>query len=68
MRYSSLLLEFCLPALGRFIKSEFSPDELPPLIETIFERSDLSDKIHRLSKDNVQAFIDAVDEVHPPLL
>ncbi|KAF9785320.1 kinase-like domain-containing protein [Thelephora terrestris] len=49
-------------ALRRFIKSECSPDGLPLLIETIFERSDLTDTIRCLSKDDAQAFIDAADE------
>ena len=63
MECSMLLSYFRTPALGRLIRSEFSLDELPSLVAT-FAREDASDKILSLGKDDAQAFIDVIDEVH----
>ena len=54
--------------MGRLIRREFSPDELPSMIETIFVRSDVSDEVRCLGEGDAQAFIDVIDEVRSTLL
>ena len=57
------------PALGRLIKQEFVPDELPSLIEAVFACKDVGDTIRCLPRDDAQTFIDVIDEArHTPSL
>ena len=57
------------------VRRAFTPHELPSLIEVIFSSQDESDTIRRLLGDDVQAFVDVMDEVcsapirhHEPML
>jgi len=44
------------------VRRAFTPHELPSLIEVIFSSQDESDTIRRLLGDDVQAFVDVMDE------
>ena len=63
----SLLLNFNTPACWRLSKRAFTPDELLPLIETIFSSTDEGDLVRCLRGDDAQTFIDVIDEARSPL-
>ena len=48
--------------MGRLIRRAFVSHELPSLIEAIFSDEDKGDTISCLHGDEVQTFIDVVDE------
>jgi len=50
-------------ACGRLIRREFAPHELSSLIEVILTSKDASEMIRCLSADDVQTFVDVIDEV-----
>ena len=49
-------------AFERLIRREFSPPELPPLIEKIIACGDVVDTIRCLPRDEAQTFIDVMDK------
>ena len=53
-------------ACERVIKRSFSPTEFPSLVEVIFPHQDRGDVIRSLFEDNVQAFVDVLDEARLP--
>ena len=55
--------DFNNPALTRLIRRKYVLHEVPSLILEIFSCKGLDDTIRRLSKDDVQAFVDVIDEV-----
>jgi len=55
---------FNIPACRRLVRRAFAPHELPSLIEVIFSSQNESDTIRCLLGDDVQAFVDAMDEVY----
>ena len=54
-----------MSACGRLVRRAFAPHELPSLIEVIFSSQDESDTIRRLLGDDMQAFVDVMDEARP---
>lgn len=54
---------FYAPAIGRLVRREFIPDQLPSLIEAIFTCEDIDNTIRRLPRDDAQIFVDIMDEV-----
>ena len=58
----SCFFNFNILACGRLVRRAFTPRELPSLIEVIFSSQDESDTIRRLLGDDVQAFVDVMDE------
>ena len=50
------------PACGRLIRRGFAPHELPSLVEEIFSSKDAGDAVRSLIGDDVQTFIDVIDE------
>jgi len=58
---------FDVPAFKRLIEHAFVLCELPSLIESIFSNKDESDMVSSLHGDDVQTFIDVIDEVRPTL-
>lgn len=59
----SCLLNSNTPACGRLIRRAFAPHELSSLIKTIFSRKDEGDAVRRLVGEDVQTFVDVIDEV-----
>ena len=49
------------------IRRAFDPHELPLLVEAAFSSKDGSDIIRRLSGDEVQTFVDVIDEARSTL-
>ena len=54
---------FNYPALRRLIGRKFLLREIPSLIDELFACKDLEDTIRCLPEDDVQAFVDVIDEV-----
>lgn len=55
--------DFEILACRRLVRRAFAPHELPSLIEAIFPSEDEGDTIRSLLGDDVQTFIDVIDEV-----
>ena len=49
-------------AYGRLVRREFTPHELPSLIEAILSSNDDGEMIRCLSGDDAQIFVDVIDE------
>ena len=67
---SSLDLDSGSPAYKRLISQDFSQTEVISLIEEAFTSQDEVEAIDHLGRDDIQTFIDVVDEVwltHNPL-
>ena len=60
LRFS--FLNFNTAACGRLTRREFSPHELPALIEAILSSKDKGDIIQCISGDDAQTFVDVIDE------
>ena len=58
-----LFPNFNYPALRRLIGHKFVLREIPFLIEELFACKDLEDTIRCLPEDDIQAFVDVIDEV-----
>jgi len=62
---SSVLIDLDAPVCRRLISRAFSPHEMISLVEAIFTRQDEVKIVDYLRGDDVQTFIDVIDEVHP---
>jgi len=51
-----------ITACGRLVRREFTPHELPSLIEAILSSNDDDEKIRCLPGDDAQTFVDVIDE------
>ena len=57
-----LFPNFNVTACGRLIRHEFTPRELPSLIDSILSSKDEGDTVRCLSGDDAQIFIDVINE------
>ena len=60
-----LLSQFQLLGFKRLITRAFAPHELTSLVEAIFSSNDTGDTIHSLVGEDVQTFVDVIDEARP---
>ena len=54
--------------MGRLVRRELAPHQLSSLIEVILSSSDGDEVIHNLPGNDVQTFVDVIDEARPAFI